>query len=660
MNYSIQTIEGSLDVELQKQANKKTRLLAKAGENGFSGRFSIIKEFSIDNPWFMLPGIFSGLGRQDQSKVYPQICLDPDPSDIWQQNHWSFALERMALPMAGVHDGNKWYIWQSDTHYKLNQGKLCGAQDHEPQAGYGFSWTQGLVKLQVNIPAVEGPTRHVRSPLTDEKLPYLELEPGGTFSIDLQWHELEGTRYDFAKIQRQVEEEIRPNNPAADFVIEPEEYAEIANDGLKDWHWQGEAKDGRPGYFIYTAAMDRSVEFNANYNKGTTLCWHFDSLGFVGGFPIAYGLFSRIKRQNISLDDPWSQELINYTNRLATKAFAPSGLFYTSYHPSKGRNQNGEYENGPDQDSYTSCWLPEGQLHARTEADALWHLARIINLFDGQIPQVETWKDSCIKVLRTTLKAQREDGRHPQIYSAETGQAHSFDGDGGLLWITAMLEVTKWSTDQGLNETLLDSVRRAGEAYQEKVHDWWVCGAPEDVGNSPTSEDAGNAVLAYSRLYDLDGDKWLKNWKIATDYMLTWRKAYNVQFSKYNMLKLADFRTNGGDYASNHNNHLHGYEVNCISDMYKLSEVLNDPHYAMRAKDHLCFLLQLLCREPGQWNGQRGMLTEQFYICDWSIFSSWSPGLAHVQKGTFMGFSHSWCINMVLLGIDEWFNKLRK
>lgn len=203
-------------------------------------------------------------------------------------------------------------------------------------------------------------------------------------------------------------------------------------------------------------------------------------------------------------------------------------------------------------------------------------------------------------------------------------------------------------------ERLHDSARRAGAAYAACVRDWWICGAPEDVGVSPTSEDAGNAVLAYRRLYQLDGERWLDIWKTAADYLLTWRKAYNVKFGTANMLRQGDLRTNGGDFASNHNNHLHGYEVNCTSDMILLSAVTGDEHYAVRAKDHLCFLLQMLCREAGHWNGQRGMLTEQFYTTDWSVWGTWNPGPAHVQKGTIMGFSHSWCINMVLIGIDGW------
>lgn len=650
----VDCLTGSVEAELVPTGKNQWRLDVTAGGEGFAGRFSVKTSIAVLSPWFMLPGIFHGLGRQDRTKVYPELCARPDPDDMWQQSEWAFALDRMALPLAGVHDGGRWHVWESDTHYEMTDGVLSGAQDKELQVGFGLAWDGRQATLSVNIPAVEGPVRHVRSPLTHAVKPTVELQPGGRLSVSLRWHELDGERFDFAKIQRGAELRLRDSNPPAVLAVEPLEYAEIAYDGLKDWHWQPAAEDGRPGYFIYTAAMDRSVEFNANHNRGTTLCWHFDATGFVGGFPVAYGLLSHAVRSGRSLDDPWVRDVLGYTNRLATEAPAASGLIRTSYHPGKGRNLNGEYDNGPEEPAYGSCWTEPGTAHARTTADAVWHLARIVNLLDGKCHAVGAWKRTCLEAVKAALRAQGKDGRHPQLYDVESGVALAAGGDGGLLWIPAMLETASFCEDKHLAEQLLLSVRRAGAAYESCVRNWWICGAPEDVGNSPTSEDAGNAVLAYSRLYQLDGPRWLDTWKIAADYLLTWRKAYNVRFGPANMLTQAGFRTNGGDFASNHNNHLHGYEVNATSDMQLLSEVTGDVHYALRAKDHLCFLLQMLCREAGHWNGQRGMLTEQFYCVDWSVWGTWNPGPAHVQKGTLMGFSHSWCVNMVLLGIDEW------
>lgn len=255
------------------------------------------------------------------------------------------------------------------------------------------------------------------------------------------------------------------------------------------------------------------------------------------------------------------------------------------------------------------------------------------------------------------MRAQLSDGRHPQMYDVESGTSLRDEGDGGFLWVPAMLAVAGWC-DEELAARLQASARAAGQAYAPATRAWWICGAPEDIGISPSSEDAGNAVMAYARLYALDGDaEWLELWQIAADYLLAWRKAYNVEFGAATMFKQGDLRTVGGDFASNHNNHLHGYAMNCLDDLRQLSRLLNDEYYALRAEDHLRFFLQLLCREPGHWNGQQGMLTEQFYTTDWSVWGDWNPGRAHVQKGTIMGFSHSWCINMVLLGIDEWLGR---
>ena len=255
------------------------------------------------------------------------------------------------------------------------------------------------------------------------------------------------------------------------------------------------------------------------------------------------------------------------------------------------------------------------------------------------------------------MRVQTPEGRHPQMYDAEAGTSLRDEGDGGLLWVPAMLAVAEWSDDEALVSRLRESARAAGDAYSQATRDWWICGAPEDIGISPSSEDAGNAVMAYARLHALDGDKkWFELWQIAADYLLSWRKAYNVEFGAATMFKQGDLRTVGGDFASNHNNHLHGYAMNClmIYDNYlRYSPMIITP----RAEDHLRFFLQLLCREPGHWNGQQGMLTEQFYTTDWSVWGDWNPSRAHVQKGTIMGFSHSWCINMVLLGLDEWLGR---
>ena len=193
----------------------------------------------------------------------------------------------------------------------------------------------------------------------------------------------------------------------------------------------------------------------------------------------------------------------------------------------------------------------------------------------------------------------------------------------------------------------------AGKGYAADVKAEYICGAPEDVSLAPTSEDGYNAVLAYAALYRREASqRWLDLWRIAADWTLTWRKAYNVQFHR-NMLgpgisaalvvisHRAIITTSTSTAAI------------ALADFFRLSRELRDPYYAERAREHFQFTAQLLSTVDGQWNGQRGMLSEQFYTNDWSIWDSWNPTAAHVQKGTLMGFSHVWCINMILLGLEQ-------
>jgi hypothetical protein len=648
-------LAGAAQIALDDLGGGRWRLVVTAGPEGFRGRVQVRRSFPFEQPWFMLPGVFSGTGRRDRSLAYAEITPTPDAADPWQSSTWSFALERMTMPLAGVHDGAAWRAMSSATHYSLVDGTLVGASDAEPQVGFECGWSHDGVYLAVNLPAVEGPIRHVRNPLKQAVAPEIHLQAGGQIACELTLYHQVGARADFGLLQRQVFEQLRAENPVAPLAVSLEEYARIADAGLRDWHWQP-ATDTKPGYFVYTAAMDRSVEYNANVNRQTTLGWHFDSTGFVGGFPVAYGILSRAYREQIDFNDPWVHDILRYVDRLAAEAPAVSGLLRTSYHPGAARTRNGAFPNGPEEPGYGSCWSAGGQAQARTTADATWYLARLASLCaDGH--DVDVWKTSCENAVRAAMRAQFDDGQHPHMYDVESGAASRSEGDGGLLWVPAMLAVARWC-DEPLRQELLASARAAGRGYAAATQQWWLCGAPEDIGISPSSEDAGNAVMAYARLYEIDrSQEWLDLWKTAADYLLAWRKAYNVRFDPATMFAQADLRTTGGDFASNHNNHLHGYAMNCLQDLRALSGILNDDYYTQRAEDCLHFFMQLLCRVAGQWNGQRGMLTEQFYTTDWSIWDNWNPGPAHVQKGTMMGFSHSWCINMVLLGVDEWLGR---
>ena len=253
------------------------------------------------------------------------------------------------------------------------------------------------------------------------------------------------------------------------------------------------------------------------------------------------------------------------------------------------------------------------------------------------------------------LEVQGTDGRFGQLYDVVAQEVAQAEGAGGLLWIPALDAAEPlFDGDRDFQQRIQQALLLAGEGYAKDVEAEYICGAPEDVSLAPTSEDGYNAVLAYAALYRRDEQqRWLDLWRTAADWTLTWRKAYNVRFHPQNMLGAGDFRSVGGDFASSNNNHLHVYGCNCLADFYRLSHVLQDPYYADRATENFAFTSQMLSTVDGQWNGQRGMLSEQFYTNDWSIWDSWDPTAAHVQKGTIMGFSHVWCINMILLGLEQ-------
>ena len=339
------------------------------------------------------------------------------------------------------------------------------------------------------------------------------------------------------------------------------------------------------------------------------------------------------------------------------------GFFRTSYHPGRAHNRNGPFPNGagvgvanddPSGETpfYGSCWQGDQRLiHARTTADASFYLARTLPYFVDDQARYTTGLQALRASLMAALQVQDEAGRFGQLYDVVAQNVAQSEGAGGLLWLpTIAAALPLFADDEAFSQQLTAAMRQAGAAYAPDVEAGYIVGAPEDVSLAPTSEDGYNAVMAYHALAELDDDpRWPHLWQQAADWTLGWRKAYNVRFDRRNMLGAGDFRTVGGDFASSNNNHLHLYGMNCLGSFDALAARTGDPYYQLRADDNQAFASQCLSHVTGQWNGQRGMCTEQFYTSDWSVWGDWDPGPAHQQKGTLMGFSHVWCVNMILL-----------
>jgi len=667
------------------------RVVLAAGTERFRGGVALQSAFGHDAvPWFLFPGFFYGQGRSETVLRYPALGqTDVTADDHMRWPAWAFALDRGAYPIVLARLGGRWLGIDASPHYALQDasgrhlpGGPAAWGDSEPQIGIGLGWEhvrRGHGFVAINLPAWEQPYRHARNPQDHGVHRRLDLAAGTRLVLDIGVWDFAGDRHGYQRVLETVYDELRPRQAPAT-VDEAVVLSDCAAHGLKCWHWVPPAADGRPGYLVYTAAMDRSVEFNANVNRQTSLGWHFEALGFVGGFAVAFGLLTHGQRRHDAEAVSIAEQLVD---RWCREGQAPGGLFRTSYHPGRARTPNGEFANAADAPSYGSCWQGDPNiLHARTTADAAHYLARFLARFPrhrhrervpeqaaGTVcaldlasepdPRWISWRASLRRALDAALRLQLPDGRHPQRYDLAGDRAQDTDGAGGLLWIAAMHHGEPlFADDPDFQERLRASMLAAGAAYAADVEAERICGAPEDVSLAPTSEDGYNAVMAYGALHrrfaDTDaGARWLRLLIQATDWMLTWRKAYNVRFPRRNALGAGDFRSVGGDFASANNNHLHVYGMCCLGELHRLSRITGKAYYARRADDHLAFVNQLLCVEDGQWNGQRGMLTEQFYTSDWSIWDRWDPTAAHVQKGTYMGFSHVWCVNMVLLGLEE-------
>ncbi len=616
----------------------------------FQGTIRVRAEFPAgDCPWFLIPGFFYGQGRSESSLRYPALRRPGGPDDEMVQPWWAFSLDRASHPLVAARSAGRWRALDAEPHYRLHGAPERPATwgDDEPQIGLGLGWDQGQAHVEINLPAWEGPLRHVRNRRSGPKAKVLDLPAGATLELDLGWWDVEGGADGYHPMVQRIYAELQDTHPRAEHET-PLELAECAAHGLKAWHWVP-AGDGKPGYWVYTAAMDRSVEFNANVNRGTSLGWHFESLGFVGGFPVAHGLHWWARRHG----DSEAFDIVEQcAGRWCREGLSPSGLFRTSYHPGKARTRHGNYANGSDEPSYGACWQPDKDwAHARTTADASYYLARLL----AQGLDRPEWRRSLCTSLEAALRLQRADGRHAQMYDATHGTVVKWEGDAGMLWIPAMDAAHDlFADDPAFQDRLRRSMLAAGEAYAGAVEAERICGAPEDVSLAPTSEDGYNAVMTYARLHRrFGGDRWLALWRRAVLWTCTWRKAYNVRFDRRNIFGAGGLRTVGGDYASSNNNHLHVYGLNCLAEFHRLAALTGERWIADRADDNLAFCSQLLCTVDGRWNGQRGMATEQFYFLDWSIWDGWDQGPDHVQKGTFMGTSHVWCVNHILLGMEE-------
>lgn len=364
--------------------------------------------------------------------------------------------------------------------------------------------------------------------------------------------------------------------------ISVEEAAALAAWGLYRWHYRPD-----PPRLIETAAFDRDGIGERGDRDSMHVSW-------VSGAPYAYALLRHGRRVGNADYVAAAESVLDHI----AGNLAPGGTYWAQWTAGRG---------------WTTGWHPDRtRLHARTLADAALFMLRA----GGR------WAGSARSNVAVALRTQRDDGAFPAAHHVETGEAVSWEGTAGIAWIPALVEAGH-----------LEEARRAGDHYRR--FDTW-CGAPEDVDLAPTSEDGYAAVTAFVALEDWEAAR------RAADWTLTFRYTYDVEFREDTLLGRYRFRTRGADQASPPNQHLHAFGLACLPEMVRLARATGDDHYLQTTRENLACFRQLVAREDGDFNAQRGMTTERYYQTD-----------CFQAKGMLGTLSHAWTGGVLLYASEE-------
>ena len=640
-----------------------------AGTADFHGaiQLSVLFPVGMQLPWIMLPGMLYGenrrIGPGIREAPYPRFDPATKAPARMTSSTWDFAADRLSHTLVYAYEHGRCFALLSQPHVNLDPG--CFSDDWEPQVSMGFACDGRGGEARVTFPACEEPFTYANSTQSSSTVRRVVIPPGAAVSGEAWLIEFEGMRHDYQRVLEFFYEAVGSHHEAAE-AADPVGLLRDGVHGIVDWHYN-EPKN----YLAYTRSFDRVSEQIANH-RGISLEWHQMNTGFVSGLSTCWALSVAARHLH---DDRARAVSRRVADRICTEGLSPSGLFWADFRPGVIQERNGIFPNPlcPDgQDRWANGWWKDpGCVHARTIADANYALANLIlserrqangAVSIGEHP--ELWERALRGNLETLLRLQLPGGSYGAVYNAIEGRMHQEQGCGGLLWIPALLAACEvFAPDREFVGRLEASARRAGEAYACAVEDEYIWGAPED-NDSPTSEDGLNAVLAYGDLYRRFGDpRHLHLMRLAADWTLSFRKAFNGRFNPGTLIGAYGLRSKGGDYASASNNHLHIFEVLITAHLRDLSRWTGSPYYRQRADDHWRYAQQLLARVDGQFNGFRGAFAEQFYWSNWSSFGqdtralepdgfkgNWDPGPHHRQKGNLAGYSHIWCLNVILLG----------
>lgn len=454
------------------------------------------------------------------------------------------------------------------------------------QSGVGFAHRAGRPVIWLDFPYREEPLRYDGSEVAaPPDVRTYRWQPGERVRLEFEAVEHD----DSARVLRQLCVPGTQATPAPAWVS-VEEAAELAAWGLYRWHYRP-----APPRLIETAAFDRDGIGEGGDRDAMHVAW-------VSGVPYAYALLRHGQRAG---NTEYVRAATSVLDHVAGN-LTPGGTFWSQWTATRG---------------WTWGWHPDhSRVHARTVGDATLFLHRSSELVFQE--HKRSWTAAVTSNLEVALRTQRADGALPAAHHVETGESVSWEGTAGMAWIPALVAAGH-----------LDAARRAGDYYR-RFETFY--GAAEDVDLAPTSEDGYMAVMAFVALEDWEAAR------RAADWMLTFRYTYDVAFSPRTLLGRYGFRTRGADQASPANQHLHAFGLIALREMTRLARATGDDYYLTRTRENLDCFRQFVAREDGDFNAQRGMVSERYYQTD-----------CFQAKGMLLTLSHAWSAGVLLLACED-------
>ncbi|SFJ51394.1 hypothetical protein SAMN04487936_102467 [Halobacillus dabanensis] len=552
-------------------------------------------------PTWLIPGAFYKENRfSHNTRMYPRYDYSGGDIDRLESDYWAFRSDRASLPAV--------FAWNNDFSAALFTEEMSELG----LSGLGFRGNEEETSLWINYPYREEPiTFHSPVDPHPADCPAHTWEKGEEVTLSYKIYLGNNDLHSYDPFVREIyaqHQEKYPTNPWVDL----EKAAELTAHGLYEWHY-----DDEHHILMETAAFDR--EFNGNVGgQGDRPNMH---VGWVSGAPYSYALLTYGRNQQ---NTNYTKAAVHVLDKIA-EGLSPIGIFWAEWKADKG---------------WGTGWNPNNKwLQARTVSEASLFMIRALHFEKEHGQTHDNWENAVRSNLDFAVKCQREDGNFGSYYHSETGEVEEWDGAGGILWISALLEGAKYFDSR----VYRDAAVKAGHYYQSFILDEFIYGAPEDVHLTPTSEDAYNAVVSYVLLYESDFDnKWLELARRAAEWMMTFRWSYNLEFPEHTMLKQLDFRSRGADQASPSNQHLHNYGLFCVPEMLRLWKYTEDSYFLDRTRDNLACFLQCIAREDGDFNAYKGMVTERYYNTN-----------CFQPKGMLLTLSHAWSVGVILYATQE-------